>query len=162
MPEIEIACFSQGAEADVLSLILPIQRDEFGLDISAEDQPDLMQIPSFYQIGQGDFWVARYQNMVIGTLGLKDIGNGNAALRKMFVARAWRGKENNVAERLLNTLINAAQTRGIQRIYLGTTDKFLAAHRFYEKKGFALTEPQALPPDFPLMSVDTRFYTLII
>ena len=31
----------------VRDLIVPIQREEFGVDITYEDQPDLTQIPTF-------------------------------------------------------------------------------------------------------------------
>ncbi|MFK3795329.1 GNAT family N-acetyltransferase [Pseudomonas sp. NPDC088444] len=161
-PSITIERYSPGDEQGIVALIVPIQREEFGIAISAEDQPDLMDIPSFYQAGAGDFWVARAQGEVIGTISMKDIGNGDVALRKMFVGAEWRGREFGVAKRLLECLIEAAKARGVRAIYLGTTAKFLAAHRFYEKHGFELIEPEHLPSSFPLMKVDTRFYTLAL
>jgi predicted N-acetyltransferase YhbS len=36
----------------------------------------------------------------------------------------------------------------------------LAAHRFYEKHGFSEIAPAQLPPSFPIMRVDTKFYRL--
>ncbi|MGO7422080.1 GNAT family N-acetyltransferase, partial [Rhizobium ruizarguesonis] len=42
--------------------------------------------------------------------------------------------------------------------FLGTTDKFVAAHRFYEKNGFTEIAKSALPRTFPLMAVDSKFY----
>lgn len=162
MNEITIDRYAPGDEKDVMALIVPIQREEFGIEISAEDQPDLMQIQSFYQTGTGDFWLARRQGEVIGTIGLKDIGNGEVALRKMFVAAPWRGREFGVAKQMLELLIETSKKRGVKRIYLGTTERFLAAHRFYEKHGFELIEQQDLPASFPLMVVDTRFYALVL
>lgn len=158
--DIQIARYQPGDERGIVNLIVPIQREEFQIEITAEDQPDLMQIPLFYQTGTGDFWVARRGEEVVGTIGLKDIGHQEAALRKMFVGVPWRGREFGVARQLLECLITEARARGVKRIYLGTTAKFLAAHRFYEKHGFELIEPHQLPPTFPLMAVDTRFYAL--
>lgn len=160
--QINIAPYRPGDEGSILAMILPIQREEFGIAITAADQPDLMAIPTFYQAGAGDFWVARHQQRVVGSIGLKDIGNGEAALRKMFVAAPWRGREFGVAVRLLERLLVAARQRGLKRIYLGTTAKFLAAHRFYEKHGFELIDQAKLPASFPLMAVDTRFYALTL
>ncbi|MCX0499911.1 GNAT family N-acetyltransferase [Erwinia billingiae] len=160
MEQLRIARYAPGDERGLIPLILHIQREEFGIDISAEDQPDLMQIPSFYQHGSGDFWVARMADAVIGTIGLKDIGNNQAALRKMFVAAAWRGRELGIARQMLALLIETAKQRGIKTIYLGTTDRFLAAHAFYEKHGFSRVSQHDLPSTFPLMAVDTRFYAL--
>ena len=43
-------------------------------------------------------------------------------------------------------------------ILLGTTEQFQAAHRFYEKHGFTPVPQDDLPPHFPRMRLDTRFY----
>lgn len=142
----------------VVSVILPIQRDEFGFDVTIDDQPDLRIIPDFYQTGRGDFWVAEVDGVVVGTIGMVDIGGDLAALRKMFVAAEWRGREHGVAAQLLHLLLNTARERGIKAVYLGTTDKFLAAHRFYEKNGFTEVARSDLPASFPVVFVDTKFY----
>jgi N-acetylglutamate synthase-like GNAT family acetyltransferase len=158
--EIEIARFEDRDKQGVIDVILPIQRDEFGIPITIEDQPDLCSIPKFYQTGKGDFWVAKYDGKIIGTIGLKDIGDSQAALRKMFVSARFRGRESGVSAQLLGRLLSEAQNREICDIFLGTTEKFLAAHRFYEKHGFAEVPKDILPKSFPLMAVDTKFYVI--
>lgn len=158
MAEIEIRPFAEGDADDVLSVILPIQREEFGIDITADAQPDLRVIPDFYQSGKGQFWVAVKDGAIVGTLGLKDIGNNQAALRKMFVASEVRGREHGVAALLLERMFTHARDAGLSDIFLGTTDKFVAAHRFYEKNGFTEIAKSALPRAFPLMAVDNKFY----
>lgn len=151
-------CYQNGVKA----LILPIQNEEFGIAITADQQPDLSDIGNFYQQGAGDFWLATVGESVVGCIGLKDIGERQAALRKMFVAEAWRGREKGVADRLLQTLIEHARGQQLRDIWLGTTAKFLAAHRFYEKNGFSEVAKSVLPPAFPLMQVDTKFYRLAL
>lgn len=157
---IEISPYVSSDQKGVLELILPIQTEEFGVAITAADQPDLTAIPEFYQTGTGGFWVARSNGKVIGSIALRDFGKHQAALRKMFVAAPFRGKEHGVAGRLLANLLNHARTAGLRRIYLGTTEKYLAAHRFYEKHGFTQVSQSELPPAFPLVAVDTRFYRI--
>jgi N-acetylglutamate synthase-like GNAT family acetyltransferase len=157
---ISISRFDPRHGPAVLELILVIQQEEFDIPITAKDQPDLQDIPSFYQTGTGDFWIAQAGDRVVGTIGLKDIGNDSVALRKMFVAQNWRGSSVKVAASLLDQALIHARQRQIKNIYLGTTDKFVAAHRFYEKNGFELVDKRALPPTFPLMAVDSRFYAL--
>lgn len=152
--------FEPADQAGVAKLIVSIQNEEFGIAITAEDQPDLQEIPDFYQRDAGDFWVAEAADgAVVGTIALRDIGDGAAALRKMFVHPAHRGAKG-VARALLDTLLDHARAHGLTRLYLGTTDRFLAAHRFYARNGFALIDPTLLPPTFPRMMVDTRFYAL--
>ncbi len=160
MQKISIGAFSDGDRRGVLNVILPIQQQEFGIPVTEADQPDLANIPEFYQSGTGGFWVARSNDQVIGTVGLKDIGLGQAALRKMFVAAPFRGRELGVAEKLLDVLLAHARAQGVAEIFLGTTDKFLAAHRFYEKKGFKELQKAGLPKAFPIMGVDSKFYVL--
>lgn len=160
MTTLAVRPFEARDMTDVFQLILPIQQTEFGIDITGEDQPDLSNIPSFYQSGTGGFWVAENMGAIVGTIGLKDIGGNQAALRKMFVSSEVRGRDHGVAAKLLETLVAHARLMGIADIYLGTTDAFLAAHRFYEKNGFGEIEKATLPDNFPVMSVDRKFYRL--
>ncbi|HEX8281065.1 MAG TPA: GNAT family N-acetyltransferase [Chthoniobacterales bacterium] len=155
---IEIIPFAPEHAEGVAALILGIQRDEFHIPITLEDQPDLQDIPGFYQRGVSNFWVANSKGEVVGTLALLDIGNDQAALRKMFVHASYRGAGHGVSARLLDTLIKWSRARGVKDVYLGTTEKFLAAHRFYERNGFQQVAADELPPSFPKMAVDSRFY----
>jgi GNAT superfamily N-acetyltransferase len=155
-----IQTFSPEHAEGVVRLIVPIQQQEFGIAITAEAQPDLRDIPGFYQRGAGNFWVALDGGEVVGSIALLDIGNAQAALRKMFVRASHRGREHGVAAALLAVLLEHARTHGLRKIFLGTTDKFLAAHRFYEKHGFAAVPREALPAAFPVMAVDSVFYAL--
>ncbi len=162
MNDIVIRPFQPGDEQGVIGVILPIQREEFGVAITAADQPDLAAIPDFYQSGKGGFWVAEKGGKIVGTISLKDIGNGEAALRKMFVAAEVRGREFGVAARLLEALMAHASDARLKTILLGTTDRFLAAHRFYEKNGFAEVAAEELPENFPRMVVDSKFYRRMV
>ncbi|AYC99902.1 GNAT family N-acetyltransferase [Neorhizobium sp. NCHU2750] len=158
MSDIVIRSFVPGDEEGIFGVILPIQQEEFGVAITAADQPDLASIPDFYQSARGGFWVAEKDGAIVGTISLKDIGHDEAALRKMFVAAEVRGREFGVAARLLDALFVHAADAGLKTILLGTTAKFLAAHRFYEKNGFSEIPADDLPESFPRMAVDTKFY----
>lgn len=157
---LQVRPFQSGDEPAIAQLILSIQQQEFGLPITLQDQPDLLAIEGFYQRGHGQFWVALCDGQVVGTVGLLDIGGQLGALRKMFVAASHRGRDWGVAPQLLAALLGWARGHGLQAVYLGTTDRFLAAHRFYEKQGFEPVAQDALPDNFPVMKVDSRFYRL--
>jgi N-acetylglutamate synthase-like GNAT family acetyltransferase len=150
--------FAAAQAGAVRDLVLSIQQQEFGLPVSAASQPDLLDIPLHYRRGRGNFWVALRDAEVVGCIGLLDIGAGRGALRKMFVAAPWRGHRFAVAQRLLQHLMGWCAGHGLREVWLGTTEKFVAAHRFYEKHGFERVERSALPPGFEVMAVDTRFY----
>jgi GNAT superfamily N-acetyltransferase len=146
----------------VIDFVLGIQQGEFGVPITAADQPDLADVPGFYGRAAGGFWIARDADAdaVIGTTGLLDHGDGAAALRKMFVRHDRRGLGHGVAAALLATVLDHARTRGLRVLRLGTRPEMQAAHRFYEKHGFRRIEPGDLPPAFPRMHVDSVFYRL--
>ena len=159
---IKIIPYTAEHAAGVVSVILPIQQSEFAVPITLDAQPDLLDIAGFYQRNCGNFWVAIHGENVVGTIGLLDIGNRQAALRKMFVAAAYRGAEQGVAKQLLDELLVWSAKQGIAEILLGTTDKFVAAHRFYEKNGFSEVQRASLPQTFPVMAVDSKFYRLAL
>ena len=58
---LSITPFQENQKTEVIELIVGIQQGEFGLSITAREQPDLSEIPAFYQAGKGNFWVAEIQ-----------------------------------------------------------------------------------------------------
>jgi N-acetylglutamate synthase-like GNAT family acetyltransferase len=162
MSGVTIEPYSNIYKNDVADLILSIQNAEFWIPITLALQPDLNRIPDFYQTNNGNFWIAKIDDEIIGTISLLDIGNRQGALRKMFVRKDYRGKEFGVGQKLLTTLLEWSRYKGITEIFLGTTEKFIAAQRFYEKNGFKEVQKKELPETFPVMEVDVKFYTLSI
>jgi len=151
-----IAAYTPGDREGVIALVLDIQRRELGVPITLEDQPDLADVPRFYQARRGGFWVAKDGDAVVGTLGLLDAEA--PALRKMFVRADRRGPGHGVARGLMEALLAHAAREGLPRLFLGTRPEMLAAHRFYEKHGFSRVDVAALPPGFPQMPLDSIFY----
>ncbi|MER2154044.1 MAG: GNAT family N-acetyltransferase [Solibacillus sp.] len=149
-------------QAQVVDLILHIQQQEYNIPITKNDQPDLFKIEEFYQTGNGNFWVANYNNKVVGTISLLDIGDNRVALRKMFVDKEFRGAKFKTASHLLTAAIEWAKEHSVEVIYLGTTPQFLAAHRFYEKNEFTRINPNELLESFPVLQVDKLFYQYFV
>jgi len=149
------------AEA-VIDLVLNIQQKEFNVAITLEDQPDLLEIENFYYKDGGCFWGAFINGELVGTIALVKFNNEAGAIRKMFVKKAYRGKELYIAQQLLETLIAYSVEHGLSHLYLGTVSILQAALRFYEKNNFMRISKELLPEDFPLMSADNVFCHLTI
>lgn len=49
-------------QKQIISLILEIQRSEFGIDVSLDKQKDLKEIPNFYQKDAGNFLIKINKN----------------------------------------------------------------------------------------------------
>ena len=154
----EIVEYRDEFREQIIELILTIQNDEFNIGITIDQQQDLLNINDFYQSNLGNFWVAVVDEKAVGTIALLDIANQQVALRKLFVEKNYRGKQFQAAALLLNTALQWSETNDIKEIFLGTTSKYHAAHRFYEKNNFKEILKTELPVNFPVMEVDTKFY----
>mgnify|MGYP003400249790 FL=1 len=157
-----IEIYTEKYKADIAALILNIQNNEFNVPVTLADQPDLLDIENFYFKKKGNFWVAVEDEKLIGTIALIDFDKGQAALRKMFVHKDYRGKEKAVGQLLLDTLLAWCKQKNIFEIYLGTVEQLHAAKKFYVKNGFVKIEKTTLPEKFPLMQVDTEFFKLTL
>ena len=155
---VTIRPYQDGDTQGISDLITDLQRNEFDINISLADQPDLANIDGFYGQGSSGFWVAVAADKIVGTIALLDITQNQTALRKMFVAPDYRGKDIGVAEKLLSHLFEQARASGVQDIYLGTTADIKADHKFYENHGFARYSKTDLPTRFPILTVDSWFY----
>ena len=158
MTMITIQPFENQDTEHIVNLILNIQQNEFQVPITINEQQDLLNIPSFYQHGKGNFWVAKAGEEVVGTIALIDFGENIGTIRKMFVKKEFRGKEHGIAQRLMDILEASSRENNIKKLYLGTIERLQAAIRFYERNGFTLIEKQNLPSVFPIMAVDTHFF----
>ncbi|MGE3589360.1 MAG: GNAT family N-acetyltransferase, partial [Ilumatobacteraceae bacterium] len=154
--DVRIAPWTEDDRDDVIALIVSIQQGEFGLSITAADQPDLVDVDGWYRASGGEMFVARDTGGVVGTIGAIVVEDNTIALRKMFVAERHRG--TGLATALMEKIVAWARGAGYRTILLGTTSRMLAAHRFYEKHGFERIDADDLPAEFPRMAVDDRFY----
>ena len=159
---IEIRPFTDSFQDQLVKLILDIQQLEFNVPITAADQPDLFMIDDFYRKNGGEFWIAVSDEKVVGSIALIKIGNRSGVIRKMFVAKEFRGKDFGIAQNLFETLILYCKEREVDSLYLGTINRLEAALRFYERNGFEIISKESLPSDFPIMPVDNVFCKLTI
>jgi hypothetical protein len=51
---VRIRTYRDDDREGVVAVILPIQQAEFGIPITAADQPDLADVADFYQTGTGE------------------------------------------------------------------------------------------------------------
>ncbi|HIA51116.1 MAG TPA: N-acetyltransferase, partial [Candidatus Melainabacteria bacterium] len=109
MNSVVIKPFNAEHQDAVERLVLPIQQVEFGVEITREEQPDLMDIAGTFQHGDGNFWVAMDRDDVVGTIGVVDIGSQQVALKKMFVSSSHRG--TGIAQSLMNTAIEWCESK---------------------------------------------------
>ena len=94
---------------------------------------DLDKILEIYH-GRGRFWVAIQNEKIIGTVGIKEIDETTAKLKRMFVLPERQGQ--GVGQALLEHALSFAKTQGYTKIVLRTDRLMTGAHAFYEKNDF--------------------------
>jgi N-acetylglutamate synthase-like GNAT family acetyltransferase/DNA-binding MarR family transcriptional regulator len=142
----------------IVDMIYEIQTNELNADVDRSINLGIVDAEdSYYFKGKCNFWYATDKdNKLAGCIGLKYVNEYEAELNKCFVAPAYRGK--GLSQRLIRKLIERAAQLGIERIYLGTVDYFVWAHRFYEKIGFKQINEKELPSNFKKCPADSVFY----
>lgn len=86
------------------------------------------------------FLVAREGGQLIGVAGIEQFGTA-ALLRSVAVHAQWRRK--GIAHALCDAVMRDARQRGVQRLFLLTTD----AERYFARLGFSAIERSAIPAD---------------
>ena len=111
---------------------------EFGKGAVTDDQ--LFALPGSYTAAGGAFFVAEAGGELCGTAGVAPVGEGVFELRKMYLAKAARGR--GAGAQLLAACVAHCRARGAKRLVLDTTEKMTAAIAFYEKHGFVRDDAQ--------------------
>ncbi|MFZ2049074.1 MAG: GNAT family N-acetyltransferase [Minisyncoccia bacterium] len=95
---------------------------------------DLDKISEIYSL-RSRFWLAILDNKLIGTVGIEEIDNDVAKLKRMFVLPEFQG--SGVGQKLFDTALNFAIKNDYKKIKLNTDKVMKRAHNFYEKNGFS-------------------------
>lgn len=105
------------------------------LDVDGEI-PELRAIATAFRDWHGRFWVAEREGRVVASVGFSPGKKAGAAeLKKLYVEKAAR--TGGLGGRLCRLAEDEARKAGFTRIELWSDTRFLTAHRFYEKRGYA-------------------------
>jgi len=153
---------SRAIRKQIIHMIEAIQKQEFSLPVTEEINNCVLKAEEeFYFNKSYNFWYAvDAVGKIIGSIGLKQIDNHNAEIKKFFVDIKYRGK--GVARKLLYSLLKSASKHRFKYLYLGTVDILHAAQRFYDKYGFTRILEADLPSDFNKCPLDTVFFKVKI
>ena len=154
----EIIKYQDTYKQQVINMILHIQNSEAKINLTIEEQPDLLDVPLHYEKNGGAFWIAVEKNEVIGTIAFMNYGSGNAVLKKFFVRSDWRNKKIGYA--LYEKLITFLKDEKYKRVLLDTPSVATTSHRFYEKVGFRKITKENLPFRYEYPDRDSYLYLL--
>ena len=109
----------------------------FGLGRHTEDW-DLKNLAEFYAPPASAFLVLEIDGEIVGTVGIKHRSDGEAELRRMYLEKKLRGGGHG--KKMLHAALDFARSRGHDKIFLQTAEKFDTATALYKRFGFVLTD----------------------
>ena len=154
----KIEPYNEEDREEIITLVLHCQNDGTRPIVSVDDQPELLHIKEKYLDNGGNFWVAKENGKVAGSIGLMMCGDGLAILKKFFVYESYRGNPRQLGRHLYETLLNFAKERGVKRMILDTPRNTDRAHKFYEKAGLKKITKEELPVDYDYPYEDSDFF----
>jgi GNAT superfamily N-acetyltransferase len=122
---------------------------EFGFEPDPVFDEDLDAPGSTY----ASLWVALADGGVVGSVALRDLGDGAIELKRMYLRPEHRG--HGLGKRLLAVALDWARANGAQTIRLDTSERMVAAQRLYEAHGF-----KRVPGDAPRQGQCRLLYEL--
>ena len=103
---ITIGQFEDKYTQDVIDLVLHFQNDGTRPLVTVNDQPDLLNITCEYIEKGGNFWVAKDDSKLIGSIGIMPYNNEIAVLKKFFVYEDYQGEPYHIGQKLYTRLLS--------------------------------------------------------
>jgi len=122
---------------------------EFGFEPDPQLDPDLAEPGRPYAA----LWIAEVDGEVVGSVALRDLGDGALELKRMYLRRAQRGR--GLGKRLLTTAVDWARARGATLIRLDTSERMEVAQALYKAYGF-----ERVPGEAPRQGQQRLLYEL--
>jgi ribosomal protein S18 acetylase RimI-like enzyme len=103
---------------------------EFGFEVDPAFDSDLDDPADAYTA----LWVAVEDEEVVGSVALRDLGDGVLELKRMYLRPSRRGL--GLGKRLLGAALDYARANDAVAVRLDTSEQMVAAQRLYEAHGF--------------------------
>jgi GNAT superfamily N-acetyltransferase len=103
---------------------------EFGFEPDPSFDQDLDDPAATYAA----LWVALAGEEVVGSVALRNLGDGTVELKRMYLRPDQRG--HGLGKQLLAVALDWARANGVTVVRLDTSERMVAAQRLYEAHGF--------------------------
>src|SRR5919204_2557230 len=139
----------ESRHADGFRLLVAETLREFGFELDPEFDGDLDDPGATYT----RLWVALDGEDVVGSVALRELGDGAFELKRMYLRPDQRGR--GLGKELLALALAWARERGASVVRLDTSERMVAARRLYEAHGF-----KRVPGDAPRQGQCRLLYEL--
>lgn len=126
---------------------------DFSLCFQGFDK-ELAEMPGKYDPSQkGALLLGKVDGVARGVVGLRDLGDGVAEMKRLYVDPEGRG--HNLGRLLADAVIAEARRLGYRLMRLDTLRRMVAANRIYDALGF-----RDIPPYYDNPMEDVRYREL--
>ncbi len=146
--DLQIIPFEAARADGFRSLVVDTLR-EFGFEPDPELDGDLDDPAATYVA----LWLALSGSEVVGSVALRDLGDGVLELKRMYLRPSQRGR--GLGKHLLALTLDWARAHGARAITLDTSERMVAAQHLYEAHGF-----RRVPGDAPRQGQCRLLYEL--
>jgi GNAT superfamily N-acetyltransferase len=108
-------------------------------------QAELDSLPTMYGPPRGTLLLARVGGVPVGCVGLRDLGDGVAEMKRLYVLPPFQGK--GIGKSLTVRFLETAADLGYTAIRLDTVPHLEKAVSLYKKLGFTEIAPYRDNPD---------------
>lgn len=139
-----IVVYNPVEQAEVIGFFETVWLSSFGRIPQEGRDADIFSIEEVYQRNGGQFWIARRENRIIGTVGIQRWNPEIVLLRRLYVLPDFRGRGTGL--RLVKTALSYVRQQEVKTIWLWTKHESTEAQRLFMYAGFV--EVPSLPvPD---------------
>ena len=129
----QIRLFKQIDQTEVKKFVLGVL-DESGFPYKLELDYDLDDPDEFYKKQGGIFYVLEENHKIIGTIAVKNKGDGIAEIKRLYIEKKYRDK--HYGSMLFDYALNFCREHGFKKIILDTWIRFNRAKSLYISRGF--------------------------
>lgn len=119
-------------DLDAVRALFAAYAKSLDFDLAFQDfESEMAAFPGKYAAPAGALLLARLDGAAVGAVALRDLGEGNCEMKRLYVSPGGRG--HGVGRRLVMALIEAARERGYRAMRLDTVpghhDSAIALYR---------------------------------
>ena len=133
----DIRIYSPQDQDAVKQFIIDILQ-EFDFDYDPVDDYDLDDLAGSYMSDKAILYVLKEQENIIGTVAVRNKGNGVAEIKRLFLHQLYRGQ--GWGSRLLDLALDFCLRAGYRKIVLDTEKRLRRSQELYLSRDFVITD----------------------
>ncbi len=118
---------------EIIELIDTIYREYNDVVCLTGCDKDLEALDKFFAEPNGNFWVYKMNNKIVGTVAVKIVNNA-VEMKRFYLKKEFRG--TGIANKLLQKAEEWTVGKEYLKLFFWSDTRFERAHNYYKKMGF--------------------------